>query len=50
MSQIGQIQDYQGYLVLIVALDSSYLNPYDDVAKKSGKHILQAYTGDSSAH
>ena len=28
----GQIWDYEGYPILMIALDSIYLNPYDDVA------------------
>ena len=31
--EVGQIQDYEGYLILIIALDSIYLNPYDDVSQ-----------------
>ena len=46
----GQIQDYQGYLILIIALDSIYLNLYDDIAYRLGKCIPQAYAGVSSAH
>ena len=46
----SQIQVHQGYLILIIALDSIHLNLYDDVAHRLGKHIPQAYTGDSSAH
>ena len=37
--KVGEIWDYQGYLILIIALDSIYLNPYDDIAHRSGKHI-----------
>ena len=48
--EAGQIWDYQGYLILIIALDSVYLNPYDDVAHQSGKHIPQAYAGNLSAY
>ena len=32
--KVRQIWDYQGYLILIVALDSVYLNLYDDVANR----------------
>ena len=35
--EVGQIWDYEGYLILIIALDSIYLNPYDDVANRLGK-------------
>ena len=30
--KILQVWDYQGYLVLTIALDSVNLNPYDNVA------------------
>ena len=42
---IGQIWDYKGYLIFIIALDSIYLNLYDDVAHRSGKCVSHAYTG-----
>ena len=48
--EVGQIWDDQGYLILIIAPDSVYLNPYDDVAHRMGKHIPEAYIGDTSAH
>ena len=44
------IWEYQGYLVLIIALDSIHLNPYDDIAKRLGQHIPQGHTGNSSAY
>ena len=37
--KVGQIWDHQGYLILIIALDSIYLNLYENVAHRSGKHI-----------
>ena len=48
--EVGQIWDYEGYLVLIIALDSVYLNPYDDVANRSSEGVSQACADDSSAH
>ena len=45
-----KIWDHQGYLILIIALDFIHLNPYDDVAHRSGKSIPYAYTGNSSTH
>ena len=47
---VGQIQDFQGYLILIITLDSVHLNSYDDIAHRSGKHVSQAYTGDPSVY
>ena len=38
-------EDHQGYLILIIALDSIHLKPYDDIAHRSGKCIPQVYTG-----
>ena len=46
----GQVQDNKGYLILIVALDSIYLNPYDDIANGSNQDVSQACTDDSSAY
>ena len=37
--EVRQIWDYQGYLILIMALDSIYLNPYDDIANRLSKCI-----------
>ena len=37
--EVRQIQDYQGFLILIIALDSIYLNLYDDIANGSCKCI-----------
>ena len=48
--KIGQVWDYKGYLVLIIALDSVYLNPYDDIANWSSEGISQSYTGDLTAY
>ena len=48
--EVGQIQDYEGYLVFIIALDSIYLNPYDDVANSLSEDVSHACTDDSSAH
>ena len=48
-AKIQQVQDYQGYLVLVVALGSFHLNQNDDVAKGSGVGISQTYTGYMSA-
>ena len=48
--EVGQIQDYKGYLILTTALDSIYLNPYDDIANKLSEGVSQACTDDSSAH
>ena len=30
--KIWQVQDYQGYSIFIIALDSVHLNLYDDIA------------------
>ena len=49
-AKIGQIQDYQHYLVLTIALDTLYLNLYDYIAHRAGKYVSQAYTGNSSTH
>ena len=46
----GQIWDYKGYLIPIIALDSIYLNLYDDVANRSSEGVSQACADDSSAH
>ena len=35
---------------ITIALDTIYLNPYDDIAYRSGKCIPWAYTGDLSAY
>ena len=48
--EVGQIWDYESYLILIIALDSIYLNPYDDIANRSSEGVFQACTGDSSNH
>ena len=48
--EVGQIPDYEGYLILIITLDSSYLNPYDDVASRSSEGVSQACTDDLSTH
>ena len=49
-NEVGQIWDYEGYLILIIALDSIYLDPYDDIANKLSEGISQACADDSSAH
>ena len=48
--KVGQIQDYEGYLILIIALDFMYLNPYEDIANRSSESVSQAYADDASAH
>ena len=48
--KVGQIHDYEGYLILIISLDSIYLNPYDDIANRLSKGVSQACTDDSSTH
>ena len=48
--KVGQIWDYEGYLILIITLDSIYLNPYDDIANRLHEGVSQAYADDSSAH
>ena len=48
--KVGQIWDYEGYLMLIITLDSIYLNPYDDVANGSSEGVSQACTDNSSAY
>ena len=48
--EVGNIWDYQDYLILIIALDSIYLNPYDDVANRSSKGVSQACADDSSSY
>ena len=48
--EAAQIQDYEGYLILIIALDSIYLNPYDDVTNRSSEGLSQASADDSSVH
>ena len=48
--KVGQIWDYKGYLILIIALDSIDLNPYDYVANRSSEGVSQACADDSSAH
>ena len=48
--EAGQIWDYEGYLILIIAMDSIYLNPYDNIANRSSEGVSQACTDDSSAY
>ena len=48
--KIGQVWDNEGYLILIVALNSIYLNPYDDVAIRSSECPSQACTDNLSAY
>ena len=47
---IWQVQYYQGYLILIIALDSVHLIRYGNVAYQLGKCITQTHTGDPSAN
>ena len=47
--KVGQIWDYEGYLILLIALDSIYLNLYDDVANRLSEGVSQACTDNSSA-
>ena len=47
--KVWQVWDYQGYLILIIALDSIHLNPYN-IAYQSGKGITQTHTGDLSTY
>ena len=37
--EVRQIWDYKGYLIPIIALDSIYLNPYEDVANRSSEGV-----------
>ena len=48
--EVWQIWDCQSYLILIIALDSIHLNPYDNVAYQLGKCITQTHTGNPSAY
>ena len=48
--QVGPIQDYKFFLILIIALDSIYLNMYNDIANWSCEVISQTFVGDSSAY
>ena len=48
--EVGQIWDYEGYLILSIALYSIYLNPYDDIANRSSEGVSQACVDDSSAY
>ena len=48
--EVGQIWNYEGYLVLIMALDSIYLNPYDDIANRSSEAVSQACIDDLSTY
>ena len=48
--EVGQIWDYEGYSILIIALDSIYLNPYDDIANRPSEGVSLACPDDSSAH
>ena len=48
--KVGKIWNYEGYLILIMALDSIYLNLYDDVANRSSEGVCQACADDSSAY
>ena len=48
--EVGQIQDYEGYLILIIALDSIYLDLYDDIVNRSSEGVSQACADDSPAY
>ena len=48
--KFGQVQDNEGYLILITILDSIYLNPYDDIANGSSESVSQAYTDNTSTY
>ena len=48
--KVGQIQDYEGYLILIIALNSIYFNPYDDVANRSNEGVSKACTDELSTY
>ena len=45
-TKLDKSQDCQGYLVFIIALNSVYLNPDDNIAKRSHVGITQPYAGD----
>ena len=49
-SKVGQIQDYQGYLILIIALDFIYLNLDDNRAIRLSECVSRAFADDSSAY
>ena len=40
--EVGQVWDNEGYLILIIALDSIYLNLYDDIANGLSEGVSQA--------
>ena len=42
--EAGQVQGYEGYLILIIALDYIYLNLYDDIANRSSQGVSQVCT------
>ena len=48
--KVGQIQDHKGYLTLIIALDSIYLNLYDDIAIRLSEGGSQACADDLYAY
>ena len=48
--EVGEIQDYEGYPILIIALDSIYLNLYDNIVNMSSDGVSQACADDSSAY
>ena len=48
--KVGQIRDYEGYLILIIALDSIYFNLYYDIANRLSDGVSQACADDSSTH
>ena len=37
--KVGQTWDYEDYLILIITLDSIYLDPYDDVASRLSEGV-----------
>ena len=48
--EVGQVWVNEGYLILIIALHSIYLNLYHDVTNGSREGVSQACTDNSSAH
>ena len=48
--QNKKVQDYEGYLIFIIALNSIYLNPDHDVAQQYCVGVAQPHTGNFGAH
>ena len=48
--KIKQFLDNEGYLIFIIALESFYLNPYNDIAKGSSEGISQTFPDYSSTY